>query len=132
MVSAVQQTRIKLPTGRVFEALWKTFAHPKEAGLNWIAKYPMAINAVAGPALLLGLSARPFVDKQNLSNRKLGKDDLKIGYKNGLSLNNLKFYLNNEEQQLSTIKSWSKEAIIARSERMVDRLIEIFKFDNEL
>lgn len=77
------------------------------------------------------LSARPFSDKQNLSTRKVGKEELKIGYKNGLSLNNLKFTLDGEEQALSKIEKWTGEAIKTRTEKMVNKVIEIFSFDNE-
>lgn len=77
------------------------------------------------------LSARPFSDKQDLSTRKVGKDELKIGYKNGLSLNNLKFTFDGEEQALSKIDRWTGDAIKARTEKMVNKVIEIFSFDNE-
>lgn len=77
------------------------------------------------------LSNRSFVDKQNLSTRKVGISELKIGYRNGLSLNNLKFKLNGNEQNLSEIKAWTKEAIESRTQIMVEKLIEIFKFEKE-
>ena len=77
------------------------------------------------------LSDRSFISKQNLATRKIGTEELKIGYKNGLSLNNLKFNLNDNLKSLSEIDKWTKEAIVSRTNTMVDKLIEIFKFDLE-
>ena len=77
------------------------------------------------------LSNRSFSNKQDLSTRKIEKQELKIGYKNGLSLNNLYFDLAGVKQSLSTIDNWTKDSIIARTEKMVEKLIEIFKFDYE-
>jgi uncharacterized protein with ParB-like and HNH nuclease domain len=77
------------------------------------------------------LSNRSFTDKQNLSTRKVGLAELKIGYKNGLSLNNLPFQVNGQDKTLSTIEAWTRESIEARTDKMVSKLIEIFKFDGE-
>lgn len=77
------------------------------------------------------LSNRSFSNKQDLSTRKIEKQELKIGYKNGLSLNNLYFDLAGVKQSLSTIDNWTKDSIVARTEKMVEKLIEIFKFDYE-
>jgi uncharacterized protein with ParB-like and HNH nuclease domain len=78
------------------------------------------------------LSNRPFLDKQLLSTRKVGKDELTIGYKNGLSLNNLTFMLDNKEFSLSTIEKWNVDTIEARTKSMVEKLTNIFKFENEV
>jgi uncharacterized protein with ParB-like and HNH nuclease domain len=78
------------------------------------------------------LSNRSFLDKQMLSTRKVGKDELSIGYKNGLSLNNLTFILDNKEFSLSTIEKWNVDSIEARTKSMVDKLISIFRFENEV
>ena len=77
------------------------------------------------------LSDRSFIDKQNLSTRKIGTEELKIGYKNGLSLNNLRFKLKDDVKSLSEIDTWTKDAIVARTNTMVDKLIKIFMFDSE-
>lgn len=77
------------------------------------------------------LSNRSFVDKQNLTTKKVVNSDLKIGYKNGLSLNNLQFELDSVKYSLATIENWTLDAIKARTKTIVDTLIEIFKFENE-
>jgi uncharacterized protein with ParB-like and HNH nuclease domain len=77
------------------------------------------------------LSNRSFKDKQNLSFKKVGNQELKIGYKNGLSLNNFKFGMEGAYESLSTIDKWAKESILSRTEEMVERLAELFAFDYE-
>ena len=77
------------------------------------------------------LSNRSFEKKQDLSVRKMGNEDIKIGYKNGLMLNNLKFKIDDKEHSLATIDTWTEEAIEARTQMMVDKLAQIFKFDSE-
>jgi hypothetical protein len=77
------------------------------------------------------LSNRVFSNKQDLASRKVGNDELKIGYKNGLSLNNLTFQLDKTEFNIATIDKWTINAIVARTEKMVNKLIELFKFTTE-
>ena len=77
------------------------------------------------------LSNRSFQEKQNLSIKKTGNIDLKIGYKNGLNLNNIAFTINEKGVSLANIESWTIEAIKARTEKIVEILVEIFKFESE-
>ena len=77
------------------------------------------------------LSNRSFSQKQTLSQKKIGTIQLKIGYENGLSLNNLKFNVNGNQTSLSDINKWDKTAILARTEQMVEKLIELFRFENK-
>lgn len=95
------------------------------------AEYVHLLGNLTLSAYNSSLSNRSFVDKQNLSTRKVGNEDLKIGYKNGLSLNNLQFNVNNAPTTLATIDDWTVESIEARTVNIVNKLIEIFKFDNE-
>jgi len=73
------------------------------------------------------LSNKPFLEKQNLTD----KSGNKIGYKNGLSLNNFEFEIDSETTNLAKIDKWTKESIISRTEKMVEKIVEIFKFENE-
>ncbi len=77
------------------------------------------------------LSNRSFQDKQNLSIKKTGSIDLKIGYKNGLNLNNIPFSTDDTEVSLANINSWTVEAIKARTEKLVETLIDVFRFEGE-
>ena len=77
------------------------------------------------------LSNRSFQEKQNLSIKKTGSIDLKIGYKNGLNLNNITFTLNEIEVSLANIDVWTVEAIKSRTEKIVETVVEIFRFENE-
>ena len=73
------------------------------------------------------LSNRSFEEKQNHTDKKGNK----IGYQNGLSLNNLEFETENEKTNLAKIENWTKESIKSRTITMVEELLEIFKFKNE-
>lgn len=95
------------------------------------AEYVHLIGNLTLSAYNSSLSNRSFVDKQNLNTRKVGREDLKIGYKNGLSLNNLKFKLGDNELNLATSKVWTIEAIKSRTEKMVNILVDIYKFETE-
>ncbi len=77
------------------------------------------------------LSNRSFQDKRNLSTRRVGTEDLKIGYLNGLGLNKLKYDIGANSESLASTTVWNREHIDARTEAVVKILIQIFKFDNE-
>lgn len=58
---------------------------------------------------------------------------INIGYKNGLSLNTMNFDYKGQQLNISNIEEWTKDAIIARNDVMVAKLLELFAFDdNEL
>ena len=77
------------------------------------------------------LSNRSFSEKKNLSTRRVGIEDLKIGYLNGLGLNKLKYLINGIEDSLANTSVWNQGHIEARTTAMIDLIIELFKFDNE-
>jgi uncharacterized protein with ParB-like and HNH nuclease domain len=77
------------------------------------------------------LSNRSFSDKKNLSSRRVGNEDLKIGYLNGLGLNKLKYLINGIEDSLANTSVWNKEHIEARTSVMIELIVELFKFENE-
>jgi fucose permease len=59
----------------------------------------------------------------------LMKEDLvnKIGYKNGLGLNQFEFTLEGKKLNLSNTLSWTKEHIQSRTDSMVNKIMELFK-----
>jgi len=78
------------------------------------------------------LSNASFEDKQNLhENKQFLGYKINIGYKNGLSLNNLCFSVNGKETNLAKIKKWSQPSIKERNKAMVDLLLKIFAFNQE-
>ena len=46
-------------------------------------------------------------------------------------MNNLKFQVDEAEINLAAIDKWTTKAIAARTEKMINKLIELFKFTNE-
>jgi uncharacterized protein with ParB-like and HNH nuclease domain len=78
------------------------------------------------------LSNASFEDKQNLhENKKFLGHKINIGYKNGLSLNNLLFLVDGEETSLAKINKWTATSIEERNGAMVEVLLKIFAFNNE-
>jgi uncharacterized protein with ParB-like and HNH nuclease domain len=77
------------------------------------------------------LSNRSFEEKRNLSTRKVGTEELKIGYKNGLGLNKFKYPLNNQSHSLESTDSWEQNHIQSRTNAMINKIVELFKFDGE-
>ena len=75
------------------------------------------------------LSNRSFSEKQNLEKRVVNNQELKIGYKNGLGLNQFEFKFNGQNLNLSTAETWTKDHIQVRTETMITKIIELFKFD---
>lgn len=122
-----------LPEGNNIPKSWTDMIAngDKELAKEIQSKYAHLFGNLTLSAYNSNLSNRAFKDKQNLSTRKVGNEELKIGYKNGLSLNNLSFNVNNKETNLANIERWTKESIESRTNKMVKKLLEIFKFDNE-
>ena len=76
------------------------------------------------------LSNASFEDKQNLhENKKFLGHEINIGYKNGLSLNNLPFSIDGGETSLARIDKWNEASIEKRNGAMVDVLLKIFAFN---
>jgi uncharacterized protein with ParB-like and HNH nuclease domain len=80
------------------------------------------------------LSNADFETKQDLhENKKFLGYKINIGYKNGLSLNNLEFEHNGKTTNLAKINEWNEDSIEARNNAMVEVLLRLFAFDeNEL
>lgn len=78
------------------------------------------------------LSNARFEDKQNLhENKKFLGHKINIGYRNGLSLNNVKFSVNGKIKRLADIDKWNETSIKARNNAIVDVLLKIFAFNEE-
>jgi hypothetical protein len=73
------------------------------------------------------LSNRSFQDKQNLEKRIVGSQELKIGYKNGLGLNQFEYTFEGNKLNLSNTLSWTKEHIQSRTDSMVNKIMDLFK-----
>lgn len=75
------------------------------------------------------LSNASFANKQGLhEDRKILGHKINIGYKNGLSINNLEFEVEGIDEKLATIEKWDREAIIARNNKMVEILLSMYAF----
>ena len=75
------------------------------------------------------LSNADFRVKQDLhQDKKFLGYKINIGYKNGLSLNKIGFKYNGSTTNLAEIKEWTENAIIARNNSMVDKLLKLFAF----
>jgi len=78
------------------------------------------------------LSNSSFPKKQSLhENKKFLGQIINIGYKNGLALNNLEFQVKGKKMSLANAPEWKKEMIAARNTRMVNILLDVFKFNGE-
>lgn len=73
------------------------------------------------------LSNRSFQDKQNLEKRIVGSQELKIGYKNGLGLNKFEFEINGNTTSISEVQEWKKDHIISRTNKMVEKILELYR-----
>ena len=78
------------------------------------------------------LSNGCFEEKQELhENKKFLGQQINIGYKNGLSLNNLEFEYDNEVTSLSKIDEWNAESILERNKVMVEIILKVFAFSED-
>jgi len=78
------------------------------------------------------LSNISFKEKQNKEEVNILGNKIFIGYKNGLSLNKIRFEVEGTETSLAETDRWTKAHIQSRNKKMVDMLIELFKFDSEI
>lgn len=76
------------------------------------------------------LSTASLSRKQTLQKDKnvLGHK-INIGFKNGLSLNNLNFTVDGTETTLADSPTWTADTIEARTTEMVNTLLSLYKFD---
>jgi hypothetical protein len=78
------------------------------------------------------LSNASFARKQTLSgDKKVGDQKIAIGYRNKLALNTMKFESSGRPTSLSKTNTWNADLISARTEHMVNRLVDMFAFDSE-
>jgi hypothetical protein len=77
------------------------------------------------------LATAAFDKKQALSeNCKFLGHNINIGYRNGLALNKLSFRLKKTQLSLATAPAWTVDMIDARTERICELLLEMYRFDN--
>ncbi|MFB3431818.1 MAG: DUF262 domain-containing protein [Phycisphaerales bacterium] len=77
------------------------------------------------------LSKRSFAEKQTQKkDYKVFGQHINIEYQNGLALNAMPSKLDGSEFSLATASEWTGEMIDARTEMMVDRIIEMFRFED--
>jgi hypothetical protein len=77
------------------------------------------------------LSNYPFDKKQTRSEANILGHKIKIGYQNGMALNNIEFRIGDKKYSLNNAPKWTEEMIISRNEVMTENLIKLFKFNNE-
>ena len=77
------------------------------------------------------LSNQSFVKKQRKAVANIFGNEIHIGYKNGLALNNIEFNVGGKKYSLATAKGWKKKHIEARNKIIVEMLLKLFKFENE-
>lgn len=78
------------------------------------------------------LSKASFAKKQALAGaKKIAGQKIAIGYKNKLALNTLQFDCDDQTTSLADTHTWNADLIQARTNRMVELLIEMFAFDDE-
>jgi hypothetical protein len=57
---------------------------------------------------------------------------LSIGYRNGLSINNLEFSFNGEYFSLASIGIWNRETIEARTNAMINQIVKLYELPSDL
>ena len=76
------------------------------------------------------LAAAAFDKKQALSeDRKFLGHTINIGYRNGLALNNFKFKVDKKECCLASAPAWTAESIEARTLRMSEMLLKMYRVE---
>ena len=99
----------------------------KEIQVEWAHK----LGNLTLSAYNSNLSNKSFEEKQSKSQRNILNEELQIGYKNGLALNQLPFKINGRKESLASAQAWDTQMIEARTEAMVKRIIDIFAFERE-
>ncbi len=77
------------------------------------------------------LATAPFDKKQTLvEKRKFLGHEIDIGYRNKLALNTLSFKVKGKSHSLATAPEWTVEMIEARTNRMVELLMEMYTIED--
>ncbi|HEU5054607.1 MAG TPA: DUF262 domain-containing HNH endonuclease family protein [Hanamia sp.] len=74
------------------------------------------------------LSNYSFSKKQNRSEANIFGNKIKIGYQNGMAINNIQFYSNGRKFTIANAPEWKKEMMQARNEVMVNMILKLFAF----
>lgn len=77
------------------------------------------------------LSNESFERKQQKTVANVFGSSIDIGYKNGLSLNNIPFVVDGNIVTLANAEKWNLDYIKSRNEVIVDLLVRLFKFEKE-
>lgn len=77
------------------------------------------------------LSDSSFKKKQGKTTQSVYGQKLEIGYKNGLYLNSVEYSINGDKYNLANSPTWNEDHIDQRTNVLVGKIIELFKFDFE-
>jgi hypothetical protein len=76
------------------------------------------------------LATAAFDKKQALAEkRKFLGHEINIGYRNGLALNSLTFSVQKKTLSLATTPTWTCQMIEARTNRICELLLKMYKFE---
>ena len=78
------------------------------------------------------LSNLSFEKKQSKSESNVFGNKIYVGYKNGLALNNIRFMVNGNATSLAQATKWTKGHIQSRNDVLVDMLVKLYKFEDEM
>jgi uncharacterized protein with ParB-like and HNH nuclease domain len=78
------------------------------------------------------LSNSSFDIKQKKQSVNVHGQTINIGYKNGLYLNNIDYLVKEKQNSLSTAQKWDKDHIEARGNVLIEKAIDLFRFENEV
>ena len=73
------------------------------------------------------LSDSPFPDKQKMTTITVAGERARIGYKNGMVLNELPYKLGGETLSLATAATWGPDHILARGETLVAAVMKDYR-----
>jgi hypothetical protein len=75
------------------------------------------------------LSNYSFSKKQSRSDANIFGNKIKIGYQNGMAINNIEFKIKGRKFTIANAPEWKKESIQSRNEVMVDMILKLFAFN---
>ena len=75
------------------------------------------------------LSNYSFSKKQNRSEANIFGNKIKIGYQNGMAINNIEFKIKGKKFTIANSPEWKKEMIESRNNVIVNMVLELFAFN---
>ena len=79
------------------------------------------------------LSNYPFSKEQGRAEANIFGNKIKIGYQNGMGINNIEFKIKGKAFSIANAPYWKKEMIQARNNEMIKMILKLFSFSkNEL